>query len=101
MVCEVNIKWWNKSTVDWTLAIIVLYSQIWQNLLMDDCHCGYIDHKIAEKEHHTPFWEKRYQKEQPPSKGHKRVPKVTAGIEYSAVNSKRVEACTIAAATPK
>ncbi len=55
---------------------------------MDDCHCGYyIDHKIAEKEHHIPFWEKRYQKEQPPSKGHKRVPKVTAGIEDSAVNS--------------
>jgi hypothetical protein len=41
-VCEDNIKWWNKSTVDWTLEIIVPHGQIWLNLLMHDCHCGYI-----------------------------------------------------------
>jgi hypothetical protein len=41
-ICEVNIKWWNKSTVDWTFEIIVPYGQIWLNLLMHDCHCGYI-----------------------------------------------------------
>jgi hypothetical protein len=57
--------------------------------------------KLEKKNTHTPFREKRYQEEQPPSKGHKRVPKVTAGIEYSAVNSKRVQAYPIAAATPK
>ncbi len=180
-VCEVNIKCWNKSTVDWTLEIIVPYGQIWLNLLMHDCHCGYIFlgksqncilhqrknrdlwaflcevfhpssnvclchqnyHPCSchptfaycfrtclllwlapvkaqgirrswlgeeslffhwsqnwRKQTHTPFWEKRYKKEQQPSKGHKRVPKVTAGIEYSAVNSKRAPARPIAAATP-
>jgi hypothetical protein len=57
--------------------------------------------KLEKKNTHTPFGEKRYKKEQPQSTGHKCVPKVMAGIEYSAVNSKRVPACPIAAATPK
>ncbi len=73
IVCEVSIKWWNKSTVGWTFEIIVPYSQIWLNLLMDNCPCGYIEHRIREKEHPIPFWEKRYQKEQPPSNVHKHV----------------------------
>jgi hypothetical protein len=54
-----------------------------------------------EKKNTTPLYEKQISKEQPRSKAHKSVPKVTAGIEYSAVNSKRVQACPIAAATPK
>jgi hypothetical protein len=46
--------------------------------------------KLEKKDTHSPFSEKRYQKEQPPKKGHKRVPQATAGIEYSPVNSKRI-----------
>ncbi len=62
MVCEVNIKWWNKSTVGWTFEIIVPYSQIWLNLLMDNCPCGYIDHKIREKKTPHPFLRKEISK---------------------------------------